>query len=79
MRGRPCLHGIGCGDHSNNAHYVSKTADPFDLATDCSVNHHAMFLLLVEEGVFLGSNGWHADYDKPLVRAYAATSNVKMM
>ena len=58
---------VGCGDHSNNAHYVSKQLDPYDLATDCSVNHHAMFLLLVEEGVFLGANGWHADYDKPLV------------
>lgn len=59
---------VGCGDHSNNAHYVSKELDPYDLATDCSVNHHAMFLMMVEEGVFLGANGWHADYDKPLVR-----------
>ena len=42
---------MGCGDHSNNAHYVSKALDPNDLATDCSANHHALFLLLVEEGV----------------------------
>ena len=27
---------VGCGDHSNNAHYVSKQLDPYDLATDCS-------------------------------------------
>eukprot|EP01048_Picozoa_sp_COSAG05_P019259 COSAG05_NODE_2969_length_2456_cov_1.963089_1_plen_118_part_10 len=57
---------MGCGDHSNNAHYVSKSLDPDDLATDCSVNHHALFLLLVERGVFLGANGWHTDYGKPL-------------
>eukprot|EP01052_Picozoa_sp_SAG31_P004614 SAG31_NODE_192_length_20788_cov_8.938083_16_plen_280_part_00 len=49
---------IGCGDHSNNAHYVSNELDPDDLMTDCSLNHHALFLLLVEEGVFLGANGW---------------------
>ena len=62
---------MGCGDHSNNAHWKCNGADPCpedpdDLATDCSENHHALFLLLVEEGVFLGANGWHTDYDKPL-------------
>ena len=55
----------GCGDHSNNAHYVSKQLDPDDVVSDCSLNHHAFFLLLVEPGVFLGANGWHEDYDKP--------------
>jgi hypothetical protein len=24
---------MGCGDHSNNAHYISKYFDPYDLAT----------------------------------------------
>ena len=30
----------------------------------------ALFLLLVEEGVFLGANGWHPDYDKHLVSPF---------
>jgi hypothetical protein len=57
---------LGCGDHSNNAHYVSKALDPLDLDTDCSSNHHALVLLVVQPGVFLGANGWADIYDRKL-------------
>ena len=50
---------------TRTTHYVSKQLDPDDVVSDCSLNHHAFFLLLVEPGVFLGANGWHEDYDKP--------------
>ena len=41
---------IGCGDHSNDANYHNNTADPDDIDTDCSPNHIALFLMVVEEG-----------------------------
>lgn len=39
---------------------------PQTLATKCTKDTLARFLLVVEEGCFLGSNGWDADYERPL-------------
>lgn len=41
---------IGCGDHSNSAHWHNSTADPDDVSNDCSPNHIALFLLMVTAG-----------------------------
>ena len=67
---------IGCGDHSNNAHWHNSTADPDDVDTDCSPNHVALFLLMVEEGMMIGANGWSADYDKPLGNPLGPATNI---
>jgi hypothetical protein len=67
---------IGCGDHSNNAHWHNSTADPDDVDTDCSPNHLALFLLMVEEGMMIGANGWSEDYDKPLGNPLGPATNV---
>jgi hypothetical protein len=45
--------------------------DPNDPASQAPASHcvgdcHARFLLAVEENVFLGTNGYSADYDRPL-------------
>ena len=40
--------------------------DPASLYTQCDDQALARFLLAVEKGVFLGSNGWDPAYDKPL-------------
>jgi hypothetical protein len=57
---------IGCGDHSNNAHWFNKTADPKDIRTDCSMDHVALFLIMIYEGMFIGGNGWDPAFDQPL-------------
>ena len=67
---------IGCGDHSNNAHWHNSTADPDDVDTDCSPNHIALFMLMVEEGMMIGANGWSEDYDKPLGNPLGPATNV---
>jgi len=40
--------------------------DPASLRTKCDDKTLARFLLAVEKGVFLGTNGWDPSYDKPL-------------
>ena len=67
---------IGCGDHSNFAHWHNQTADPDDTDTDCSPNHLALFLLMLEEGMMMGANGWSEDYDKPLGKPLGPAQNV---
>lgn len=67
---------IGCGDHSNDAHWHNSTADPDDVSSDCSPNHLALFLLMVEEGMMMGANGWSDDYDRPLGAPLGPATNI---
>ena len=64
------------GDHSNYAHWHNQTADPDDVMTDCSPNHIALFLLLVEPGVYIGANGWDPVYEKRLGNPVGPLSNM---
>ena len=66
------LKGFG-GNHTY--FYMSSTGDqhwtvdpdnPSTLKSQCSSQCLARFLLGVERGCFLGTNGWDADYDRPL-------------
>lgn len=67
---------IGCGDHSNTAHWHNQTADPNDTGNDCSPNHIALFLLMVEEGMMIGANGWSDDFSKPLGNPLGPATNI---
>lgn len=51
-----------CGDQ----HWTTDPNAPESLQAQCVGSCHARFLLAVEEGAFLGSNGWDKSYDYPL-------------
>eukprot|EP01052_Picozoa_sp_SAG31_P007693 SAG31_NODE_371_length_16628_cov_3.741943_1_plen_391_part_00 len=54
--------------------------DPHNFTSECESRFVAMFLLAVEEGAFIGCNGWHADFAKPLgAPTTKALSNGTMM
>eukprot|EP00662_Eupelagonemidae_sp_cell21_P024608 gene24608-27378_t len=67
---------LGCGDHnpSGGKPFHHSCAD--DLCTDCTPEGIAIFLLVVEEGVFLGSNGWDPAFDRPLGAPLGPAANV---
>ena len=51
------------------------------VAPSCSsslldADHIALFLLMVEEGMMLGANGWSEDYDKPLGKPLGPATNI---
>ena len=39
-------------------------------------DHIALFLLMVEEGMMIGANGWSEDYDKPLGKPLGPATNI---
>ena len=65
---------IGCGDHSNAAHWHNSTAESDDVSTDCSPNHIALFLLMVEEGMMTGGNDDHTVGQKTLTSRWDSRS-----
>lgn len=46
-----------------------------DLCTDCTPEGIGIYLLVVEEGVFLGGNGWDPVFDKPLGQPLGPAKN----
>ena len=67
---------VGCGDHhpSDGKPFVHRCAG--DLCTDCTPEGIAIFLLVAEPGVLLGSNGWDPAFDKPLGQPLGPAVNV---
>ena len=68
VKGENCL-----GNHTycylsatNDQHWTEDPNDPSSLVTDCDDQCLGRFLLAVEEGVFLGTNGWDEQYYYPL-------------
>jgi hypothetical protein len=51
---------------TGDQHWTTDPNDPASLKSACDSKVLARFLLAVEEGVFLGTNGWDPDYEKPL-------------
>ena len=66
---------VGCGDHHPSENKPVPPCEQ-DLCTDCTPDGIAIFLLLVEEGVFLGANGWDPAFDRPLGEPKGPASNV---
>eukprot|EP00662_Eupelagonemidae_sp_cell21_P027269 gene27269-51667_t len=48
-------------------HWTTDPNDPASLVSACDANCLARFLLAVEKGAFLGTNGWDPAYELPLV------------
>eukprot|EP00038_Savillea_parva_P016780 m.18063 g.18063 ORF g.18063 m.18063 type:complete len:491 (-) comp3561_c0_seq1:59-1531(-) len=51
---------------TGDQHWTTDPNDPASLQGQCVGDCLARFLLLVEEGVFLGTNGWDETYELPL-------------
>ena len=51
---------------TGDQHWTTDPNDPAALKTACSDEQLARFLLSVEPGCFLGTNGWDEAYEKPL-------------
>ena len=55
------------GPYIHISHGDQKTThDPNDVASDCSNDDIALFMLAVQPGAFLGCNGWDPNFAKPL-------------
>ena len=51
---------------ANDQNWTTNPNAPSSLVSDCVGDCHARFLLAVERGCFLGSNGYSPDFDLPL-------------
>ena len=51
---------------TGDQHWTNDPNDPKSLVSACTDNQLARFLLSVEPGCFLGTNGWSPDYERPL-------------
>ena len=67
---------VGCGDHNPSEGKPFRHNCTDDLCTDCTPEGIAIFLLIVEEGVFLGTDGWDPAFDKPLGAPLGPALNV---
>ena len=57
----------GSGPYVHISHGDQKTShDPHDVASVCTNDDIALFMLAVEPGAFLGCNGWDPQFGKPL-------------
>jgi hypothetical protein len=67
---------IGCGDHhpSDGKPFTHTCED--DLCTDCTPEGLAIYLLIAETGVILGSNGWDDAFERPLGQPLGPPTNV---
>jgi len=67
---------IGCGDHHPSDNKPFKHTCDDDLCTDCTPEGLAIYLLIAETGVILGSNGWDEAFEKPLGQPLSPAMNV---
>jgi len=67
---------VGCGDHhpSDGKPFTHTCED--DLCTDCTPEGLAIYLLIAERGVILGSNGWSTAFEQPLGEPLGPALNV---
>eukprot|EP00117_Sycon_ciliatum_P009433 scpid74275/ scgid11723/ len=61
---------LTCGDDH-------RQSNGSDTSSQCSDRQVAMFLLVLEEGMFLGANGWSDDFSKPLGNPLANATEVR--
>lgn len=70
---------LGCGDHHPSEFKPFRTEGACaqdDTCSDCTPEGLAIFLLVVEEGVFLGANGWSAAFERPLGQPNGPARNI---
>ena len=67
---------LGCGDHHPSDGQPFAHACEDDLCTDCTPEGIAIFLLVAETGVLLGSNGWSPVFERPLGQPTGPPVNV---